>query len=135
MKKSAIAVIAGLALLSACSIGKNAADLPVARSASGTMAALQAASGAFTVELLAVRDDGLVVQDNSRRILFFPYGAIRLFTPRGLGREYILARGEVPSSSRRAMLRAVSHYPQGLNDALERKLLDIAGQRELLTLQ
>ena len=135
MKTSAVLLLACLSFGSGCKFGKNAATFPVAKSASGTTATLQAASGTFTVELLAVRDDGLIVQDRNRRMLFFPYDAIQSFVPESIRGDYVLSRGERPSSSRIAMLKTISHYPQGLNAALERTLLDKLGQRELITQQ
>ena len=135
MKRTAIIAAGCFALASACTFGKNAADLSVAKSASGTMATYETEKGSLPVELLAVRDEGLVLQDRSRRILFAPYASIRRFSPQGLGGEYTIARGEQPSATKKAMLRSISHYPQGLSGELERTLLDRAGQRELLTLQ
>lgn len=135
MKRAAIIAIGCLAMASACAFGKNAADLPVANSALGTMGTYETEKGSLPVELLAVRDDGLVLQDRSGRVLFAPYRVIRRFSPQGLGGDYVIARGEQPSATKKAMLRAVSHYPQGISGELERKLLERAGQRELLPLQ
>ena len=135
MKKAAIMAVAGMLLSSACAIGKNAADLAVAKSARGAIGTFQTEKGSVPLELLAVRDDGLILQDRSGRILFSPYGSIRRFTPQGFREDYALARGEHPSANKKSMLRAISHYPQGLSGDLERKLLDRAGQQEMLPVQ
>ena len=119
----------------ACRFGKNAANLPVATSPRGVMASLILPTRKLSVELIEIRDDGMVVQENGKQLLLVPYQLIRSFKPKDLPDLYILRSGERPIGEKKSRLEAVSHFPQGMTPQIQRKVLEAAGQRELVVLQ
>ena len=121
--------------MTACRFGKNAASLPVATSPRGVMASLTLPKRKLLVELIEIRDDAMVVQENQHHVLLVPYRLIRSFTPKDLPEPYILKLGERPVGEKRSRLQAVSHFPQGMTPEIQRKVLEAAGQRELVVVQ
>jgi hypothetical protein len=121
--------------MTACTFGKNAARLPVATSPRGVTASLILPTRKLSVELIEIRDDAMVVQDNQRQLLLVPYRLIRSFTPKDLPTPYTLRLGERPVGEKRLRLQSVSHFPQGMTPEIERKVLEAAGQRELVVVQ
>ena len=128
----ALLVVTGI---TACKFGKNAANLPVATSPRGVTASLILPTRTLSVELIEIRDDAMVVQENQRQLLLVPYRLIRSFTPKDLPGAYTLRLGEQPVGEKRSRLQAVSHFPQGMTPEIQRKVLAAAGQRELVVVQ
>jgi hypothetical protein len=118
-----------------CVFGKSAAKLPVATSPRGVVASLLLPTGRISGELIEIGDEGMVVQENTRRILFIPYRVIRSFVPKDLPDAYRLRLGERPAGDKRSRLQSVSHFPQGMTPDIKRKVLEAAGQSDFILVQ
>ena len=113
-------------------IGPSVEDFPLASRPNGATVTIQTTSHSATGELLAVRDDGVVIQQGSK-LAFAPYSDLRSVSVAELA-DYSIGAG-APPPERRANLNAVSRYPQGIGAELQRKLLAQAGQAELEVLR
>jgi len=123
-------------VLAVCSVacfrfGATGATLPLAALPNGATVSIQTTGETANGELLAVRDDGLVIL-RGPRLSFVPYNNLR--SARIAELPYSLGAG-APSAEERAKLTAVSRYPQGIGAELQRKLLAQSGQTELEVLR
>jgi len=83
-------------------------------------------------ELLAVRDDGIVIR-LQQRLALVPYASIRRVRVGELP-DYSVGAG-TPSPERRARLNALSRYPQGIGPDLQRVLFAQSSQTEFEVLR
>jgi hypothetical protein len=125
-------LIAALCPVACFYVGPSAASFPLASSPNGATVYVQTASQAAAGELLAVRDDGIVIQNGSR-LAFVPYANLRSAKVVELS-DHSIGAG-APPLDKRAQLNAVSRYPQGIGAALQQKLLSQAGQTEIEVLR
>lgn len=111
----------------------SGAELPVATQPDGAHVSLLTASGAYTGELLAVQDDGVIISTD--RIMFAPFSAITSLKVDRMGRQFRLGRADVPSGERLAQFRAVSRFPQGLTPNIRSRLLAQKSQAEIAVIR
>lgn len=109
-------------------IGPSAEKFPLASVPNGVTVNVQTTSQSAAGELLAVRDDGLVIQ-RGPRLAFAPYANLVAAKVAELS-DYSIGAG-APGLEQRTRLNAVSRYPQGIGAALQQKLLSRAGQTEM----
>jgi len=121
-------------MVSACTIGKSGKDLAVASHPGGAQVTLLSKDRHFTGELVAVRDDGVVVSVQNR-LLFFPFASLGGFAFGKGNRGYRLSPGERPPRDKLSRLRTISHFPQGLTPEIERQLLAQMGQTAIVTIE
>lgn len=114
-----------------CHIGKNAAKWPVASSAGGAVLTITSSAGTIYAELLEVRDDGIVIKRQDRKIAFAPFSSMTRIEAKGLGAEYVVVRGMPPGAGTRLNLMRVSHFPQGITPEIRARLLAASGQTEI----
>ena len=112
--------------------GPTADKLPLTQGPNGATVTVQTTSQSVTGELLAVRDDGVVILRGSK-LAFAPFADLRSVKVAVLS-EYSIGAG-APSPDRRARLNAVSRYPQGIGAELQRKLFAQSGQTALAVLR
>lgn len=131
----AILCLLGTLGVVACQVGWSAAHTPVATSPNGATIRIDAGGSTWVVELLAVRDDGLLVQLLSERIAFAAWAAIRQveFTRGDLGFDRVVG-GAPPADGVRESMRLVSRYVYGIDDAQLARLLERHGQEEPVVL-
>lgn len=127
---SALVVVA----LAACRIGTGGGDLAVAKEPGGARVFLGVSRGAFSGELLAVHDDGIMFS-NDRTVMFAPFPAITYLNVDKLGRDFVLRPAEIPSGGRLARFRAVSRFPQGITPSIQSVLLAQKSQTQIEVLQ
>jgi hypothetical protein len=127
-----IGLIAIFCCLACWRVGKTAADLNLAQSPNGATVSVLTSTLQVDGELLAVRDDGIVILHGSRMTLI-PYGSVRRARVKELS-DYSIGAG-TPSPDRRARLNSLSRYPQGIGPELQRKLFAQLGQTELEVLR
>jgi hypothetical protein len=125
-------LIAALCSVACFHIGPSAQEFPLAFSPSGATVTIQTTSQAAVGELLAVRDDGIVILRGSRLALA-PYSDLQSAKVADLP-DHSIGAG-APPPERRARLNAVSRYPQGIGAELQRTLLARSGQAELEVLR
>ena len=123
-----LATVAAIAL-AGCHLGKSGADLPIANRPGGAHVSLRTSSGAYSGELLAVQDDGVVISGD--RILFAPFSAIVRLTVDKMGGQYQLGTADVPRGERLEQLRLVSRFPQGLTPTIRSALLAQKSQTDI----
>lgn len=128
-------MLSTLALLAVvgCHLGMRGADLPVATQPGGARVSLRTSTGAYTGELLAVQNDGVIV--SSDRIMFAPFSAIIDLRLERMGRQFHLGKADVPAGERLAQFRAVSRFPQGLTPNIRSVLLAQRSQSEIEIIQ
>ena len=120
---------AAISLVGCFHFGPTAETLPLASTPNGaTVTASLTTLGAASGELLSVRDDGVVLL-RANRLVLVPYAVLRGLRVEKLD-DYSIPGG-TPSAERRARLNVLSRYPQGINSALQQKLLAQAGQTEI----
>ncbi|HEY5021107.1 MAG TPA: hypothetical protein VII30_01335 [Gemmatimonadaceae bacterium] len=124
-------LIAVLCSVACIHVGPSAEKFPLALSPNGATVTIQTTSQAVVGELLAVRDDGIVILRGSKLALA-PYSDLQSAKVADL--PYSIGAG-APPPDRRASLNAVSRYPQGIGAELQRKLLAQSGQAELEVLR
>ena len=127
-------VALSLLAFSACAIGKSGKDLAIATIPGGAQATVVSRGGAIAGELVAVRDDGVVLSAQ-KQLSFFPFASLGGLTIGQMKGDYKLAAGERPSREKLDRLRLVSHFPQGLTPEVERRLLAQLGQTAIVTVQ
>ncbi|MEO5580274.1 MAG: hypothetical protein ABIR58_06415 [Gemmatimonadaceae bacterium] len=118
----------------ACSIGKSGKDLAFATQPGGAMVGVLSSGGLLRGELVAVRDDGVVIT-SQKQLSFFPFASLGGLTVTGMKSDYQLSRGETPSREKLERLRLVSHFPQGLTPEIESRLLAQFGQTAIVTVR
>jgi len=123
-----LATVAAFAL-AGCHLGTSGADLPVAQQPGGAHVSLRTSRGAYSGELLAVQEDGVII--SSDRIMFAPFSAIVGLTVEKMGAHYQLGTADVPRGERLAQFRAVSRFPQGLTPNIRSVLLAQKSQGEI----
>lgn len=125
----ATAVAALLLTIGGCrliSFGPKVDDFAPAHSGRGVLTRLlQFDAGRVGGELLEVREAGLLVLTAEPAIVFFPWATIRHATFDDI--RTTLSHGDVPGGATRDELRLVSRYPQGLDEAQLRALLEAYG--------
>lgn len=114
--------------------GKSGKDLAVASQPGGAQVTVTLGGRAYTGELLAVRDDGVIVV-TERQLSYFPFASLGGLVVAQMDNDYRLSAGERPASAKLRRLRIVSHFPQGLTPEIERRLLAEIGQAALVTVQ
>jgi hypothetical protein len=122
--------------LEGCHLGPGLDEFPFARRPEGVTVDASGRQGNVAGELLEVQDAGLLLLSTepgtaSKRIVLLPYGAIREARFGALGATYALKDGQPPGAATRERLQRVSRFPQGLSEAILRRLLDTHGQAEV----
>ena len=125
-------VLAALCSVACFHIGPSAANFPLASVPNGVTVSVRTTGQSVNGELLAVRDDGIVIQYGSK-LAFARYADLRSAKVMELS-DYSIGSG-APPLEQRARLNSVSRYPQGIGAALQQKLLSQAGQTEMEVLR
>lgn len=127
--------------VSGCVFGPSIDGLAPARTGHGveiriaSRATASSSFGAFSGELLAVREDALLLHVPLLRddpVTLISYAVIGSAEVVGLDR-LSFGDGAAPSAEQREELRLLSRYPQGVSDDLLRRLLAAYDQDELTT--
>jgi hypothetical protein len=127
-KMKLLATVAAFAL-AGCHMGSSGANLPVANQPGGAHVSLRTTRGAYSGELLAVQDDGVIISGD--RIMFAPFSSIVELSLEKMGGQYRLGTAEVPRGEKLARFRAVSRFPQGLTPNIRAVLLARTSQTEI----
>jgi hypothetical protein len=132
------ALLGVVVTLPSCVVGPSADGLAPAQTGRGVdivVTPLETPEGPtyghIRAELLAVRDDALLLQMGL--ITLVPYASIVRAEVEGLER-LSFGDGQPPTDAKRQELRLLSRYPQGVSDDLLRRLLDAYDQDELHTI-
>lgn len=133
-----------LSALAGCHVGPQIGELAALRQPGGAHVVVAAAAAAdaqqsgpaYEGELVAVRDDGVVLALRSAepktRLSFLGWPAITRLTATALpGFATRVQVGEPPNETALDRWRLVSRYPQGLSAELEAELLAAYGQESL----
>ncbi|HEX9084221.1 MAG TPA: hypothetical protein VF836_05755 [Gemmatimonadaceae bacterium] len=123
-----LATVAAFAL-AGCHMGSSGANLPVANQPGGASVSLRTSSGAYSGELLAVQDDGVIISGD--RIMFASFSSIVGLTVEKMGGQYRLGTADVPRGETLARFRAVSRFPQGMTPSIRAVLLAQKSQTEI----
>ena len=127
MRLTTLLRVVGPFLLAGCQVGPNGQDLQVARQASGATALVQTSSGTFSVELVAVQDDGILLSHG--KLFLAPLATITSLRVENVG--YRLEGADLQNPATLTRLRLVSHFPQGLTPEIQKRLLAQFGQTEV----
>lgn len=128
-------LLAGILLVSACSLGPRAKRFAPARDPQGALAKVTRGRATFNAELLAITDSALLVLDtDGTRIVVAPYDAITTVSFVELPSGYLVRRGQPPTGKAREQLRLWSRYPTGVNAGLLQRLLSAYGQDSVAVL-
>lgn len=127
-----ISLISVICCVGCFHVGPSGTELDLARIPNGATLTVQTSTQRVEGELLAVRDDGLVILRASRLTLI-PYASIQRAQVRELP-DYSVGAG-TPPPDRRERLNSLSRYPQGIGPELQRKLFAQSGQTELEVLR
>ena len=138
MRARAAAILIGC-LLSACAIGMHTDDFKPARGPHGVQATVTTRNGAFTGELIELRDTALVLlaeqgtagAPGTKRLRLIPFEVISRAEFEQLGSGVRLSDGRPPSMRARERLRLLSRFPYGMSPAVESALLKHHGQDAL----
>lgn len=134
MRLLTAAAMISILVIPACKIGKSGKDLPLATQPGGAQVAVALQGVRVPGELIAVRDDGVVVTAR-KQLSFFPFVSLGGLTIQQMSGDYQLSPGERPSREKFERLRLVSRFPQGLTPEIERQLLAELGQSAIVTVQ
>lgn len=120
--------LASVLALAACRTGPRIESFPPANSPAGVMTRLSVGRQRVEGELLAVSDSGFVVRQ-SPQIAFVPFTAVRGASFAGFGRM------SLRDSAAIVTLRHASRFPAGIPPTLLPRLLEEAGQREIVVIR
>lgn len=134
MRYKTLILVAMLAGVSGCFIGKNAAEWPVAKQPMGATVTLRSNS-TVVGELIEVAEDGVVLKTRAGKLMFAPFSVIDHLAAAGLGPEYSMGRRMPPTQAMRARLAMVSHFPQGMTPEIRQRMLALSGQSQIEPLQ
>jgi hypothetical protein len=123
-----LAVVYSAALAGGCVYGMTAEKLTTAHEPAGVTVRIITDQRQLSGELIDVRDAGLIVV-SEMIVRLVPYD--RIVSAQFDQWKDRLAGRRPPSADRRARLRRLSRYPQGLGPDLLRELLHAYGQDEL----
>ncbi|HEY8311210.1 MAG TPA: hypothetical protein VIG47_11675 [Gemmatimonadaceae bacterium] len=116
-------------------IGARAQPFRLTSQPNGATARITSSIGEISGELLAVQNNGVVILTNSVMELV-PYLSIDRLHLDELDNSYDLTdAGKIPGAARQAKLAAVSRYPQGIDAALQQRLLAQLHQSDLRVAQ
>ena len=139
----AVAAIVLLAsATSGCAFGMTADKFVPGRGPEGIRSEVTTSSARFDGELIAVRDDALLLlasvaapgggtpapPNASRMVRLIPFTAIVSAQFHQLGPRFQIRRGRAPSGRVKERLRLVSRFPHGMSPAIEADLLKAYGQ-------
>ncbi len=132
MTHSALRIIAGSALLatvSACNFGMRPEDFyPATHPMGASIAILAEGETADRVgELAAVDSIGITVL-SEKHIARISWRRLVALDVDRLGRDYDVGRGEQVDAEKRARLKLLSRFPQGISDELLAEILARLGQ-------
>jgi len=116
-----------LTLVAGCRYGPRMETVGLARSPRGAMMELATLTGPVNGELLAVKEDGVVIL-HAGRVVNVGFTEIRGARSRELGSEYRFGGQKRPDPDRLARLRRVSHFPQGITPEIQARLLTLYPQ-------
>lgn len=122
-------------VISACTIGQNAAHYPVAKRPTGVTLTLTSNRKRILAELLEVRDDGLVVLRSDGIVGLARYQSLDVVEAKGLGQDYKFGYHLPPNAATKANLVKVSHFPQGMTPEIQSRFLASKGQTEMALIQ
>jgi hypothetical protein len=125
--KPFIAALIAIALATGCHYGPKIENLNFASSPRGASVQVTRVNGAVSGELLAINDDGLVVLEG-RRMVTVPFPEIRDARFAEIGSAYSFGGGTQPDPEKLAMLRRISHFPQGITPEIKARLLTMYQQ-------
>lgn len=139
MKRLTLGLLFAPLFLAACYTGPGIRTFAPAQGPKGVQTTLKLQqSGQAEGELLAVRDDGLMLLANAS-VVFAPYTAIddaRFVERRELGWGRLSGdRGQPPEPNIQQQLRLVSRFPQGLGGDVLEQLLGHHDQRYVEALE
>ena len=140
--RAAAAVVLLAGATSGCAFGMTADKFVPGRGPEGIRSAVTTRTARFDGELIAVRDDALLLlasatapgdgtrapQNASLMVRLIPFTAIVSAQFHQLGRGSQIGEGRVPSASVKERLRLVSRFPYGMSPAIEADLLKAYGQ-------
>jgi len=133
MHKWILVVVCGI-VATACSYGTRLADFPPAQHPNGVSVKVTTSRGEMAGELIEMRESGLVfLTFASGKLRLVPYVEIRSAKFEQVGS--LVGGGRPPSSQNHQRLRLLSRFPQGMSPDILHKLLQAAGQSELLGAQ
>jgi hypothetical protein len=137
MKRSMFAgpVFVMLLATGCINVGARSAPFGLAMHPNGATAHIASSVGEISGELLAVQNNGIVVLSNSVMELI-PYQSIDRLQLEDLDGRYALTdAGRIPGAAQQARLATVSRYPQGIDTALQQRLLSQLHQSDLRVVQ
>ncbi len=134
MKILIAAAAIAMLFLPACKVGKSAKDLPIATLPGGAPVTVALEGMRVNAELIAVRDDGVVLTLR-QKLTFFPFASLGGLAVEQMQDSYRLSPGERPVPEKRERLRLISRFPQGLTPEIERLLLAQMGQSAIETVR
>ena len=118
-------------LMTSCAIGPRLSSFRPARFPQGAWIRIHTpAKEKFTVELVEVRSNGMVVESNSKLCLV-RYTDITKARVVDLDSTYGLSGGKEPGAIVSGNLKLVSRFPQGMSPDVLQQLLVLYGQTEL----
>lgn len=131
-----------LLILAGCYFGPRVGNFAPAHGPQGVSVEALTRQASFGGELLAVREDGLLLLilmpragGAGTRVVALPFGVIREAHFEKLGAACDMKDGQAPAVATRERLRRVSRFPQGLSEELLRLLLNEYGQAEIERIQ
>lgn len=127
--KPFIAALVTISLAAGCHYGPKIENLNLASSPRGANVQVTRVNGAVSGELLAVNDDGFVVLEG-RRMVTVPFSEIRDARFAEIGSAYRFGGGVRPNPEGMAMLRRISHFPQGITPEIQARLLTMYQQEK-----
>lgn len=126
--------VAATLIVCACVSGKSAADLRLATSPNGARVYLTVPSGSLNGELLEVQRDAAVIQKPDGQIVLAKFGLISRIAAVELGNDYVASGAEL-TNGKSDRFRIISHFPQGMTDAIRSRMLAAAGQSDVVVVQ
>jgi hypothetical protein len=132
-QRSVLGVLAATTFLAGCPVGTTVESVSTASRPTGTASSVTYLRGGQELrakgELVAVREDGLMVLWR-QRLTLFTYPAISEVTfTEVLGDDRL--RGSPPPADERARVARFARYPFGITDAQLDLLLEALGQEQL----
>ena len=134
MRNGIATTLAVIAIVGGCTVGKSGKNLMVATGPAGASINAAVPQGAVTGELVTLREHGLIVRSGAQ-LRFLPYGIITRMTVSELGPNYAVSAQSGMTAQKKARLRLVSRFPQGMTPEIEREFLVKLGQSAIDTVR
>lgn len=134
MNRGIATALALITIASGCTFGRSGKDLVVATGPGGATISAAVPQGTVTGELVTLREHGLIVRSGTQ-LRFLPYGIITRLTVSELGPDYAVSAQGGMTAQKKAKLRLVSRFPQGMTPQVEREFLAKLGQSAIDTVR